>query len=100
MEGYKHLTDDERGYFRDLENLFNSPGWARLSAEWQEEVDGLPDQVFFSANNWEEVLTARTRQRVLMELLNLPEQTEANKDGLINTRETEAEDNLVSRPDV
>lgn len=75
----KLLSDDELGYFMDMESLFNHPGWARLVKEIKAEVERTPAVMFASAKSWEDVQKARERYTALETLLAYPAHVEQRR---------------------
>jgi hypothetical protein len=55
------LSDDEQSYFRDMESLFNHPGWERLMRELAASVERLPFDTFQNATSMDHVIAARAR---------------------------------------
>lgn len=80
------LSDDELGYFMDMESLFNHPGWTRLAKEIKAEVDRAPGATFDTAKSWEDVLKAREWRRALETLLDYPEAIERRRAELERTK--------------
>jgi hypothetical protein len=80
------LSDDELGYFMDMESLFNHPGWARLSREIQAEMRSLPDITFASAKSWDDIVKARVRYEAIETLLNYPQSIEQRRSNLERER--------------
>jgi hypothetical protein len=52
LEKLKHLTDDQKGRFVQLERLFTSDGWS-LVEEWAAEQHGSALARVVSATTWE-----------------------------------------------
>lgn len=88
----KLLSDDELGYFMDMESLFNHPGWTRLMREIQAEMKALPDIMFASAKSWEDVQTTRTRYTAIETLLNYPQAIEQRRSNLERDRAAQIEE--------
>jgi hypothetical protein len=65
------LNDTQAVFYTEMENMFDTPGWAHLIKGWQQELDNLPQAMFFNAKTAEDILTARTRYGVLSELVGL-----------------------------
>lgn len=86
------LSDDELGYFMDMESLFNHPGWARLSREIQTEMKTLPDIIFASAKSWDDVVRARVRYEAIETLLNYPQSIEQRRANLEHERAAQIEE--------
>jgi hypothetical protein len=59
------LTDDERGYFMEMEATFHSPGWAKIQKEIDESLEGAVEAAFWNAASWEELIEARINIRNL-----------------------------------
>lgn len=87
MDGLELLTDDERSYFYEFETMFNSPGWERLMNEYKNERDAVPEDIFWGAKNYDDVVQARTRLAVLMELSKYPDIIQSRKDVIIKERQ-------------
>ena len=67
------LTDEEKDFYMTMESLFDHPGWARLVQGWHNEVQLMPEQVFYNDKLDAVILAAaRTRMQLLRELLDLP----------------------------
>lgn len=86
------LSDDEKSYFMDMESLFNHPGWTRLTAEMQKELDVAPLETFLHAKNWDDVLAARAREAVLRTLVDYPERTEQRREALEEMKRQQIEE--------
>lgn len=87
MEGMGSLLrPDEQAHFMELESLFNSAGWSRLSKMLEEQLAGVPEQVFWNATKFEEVLVARVRMQEQLALLRMPLVLEGQKENLIRER--------------
>lgn len=67
------LTEADKAFFMDMEDLFNRPGWARLTQGWKNEADKLPEAMFYNAKTPEDMLTFRVRMELLRELISLPD---------------------------
>ena len=80
------LSDDELGYFMDMESLFNHPGWTRLAKELKAESDRLPGATFDTAKSWEDVQTARQWRRAVDTLLGYPEAIEQRRAEIERTK--------------
>lgn len=87
----KLLSDDELGYFMDMESLFNHPGWARLTKELKAKLDMLPAVMFASAKSYEEVQAARIRHEELTTLLHYPQLLEQRRANIERERAAEIE---------
>lgn len=74
-----NLTDQQKAFFDDMENTFNSAGWDRLTQGWRQERDSIPEAVFLNAKSMDDILVARTRYELLTELLQLAEFISAKK---------------------
>ena len=92
----KYLTDDERGIFREWENMFDTAGWALLKKELQAELDAVPEVAFLTAQNYDEIVAFRVRAKVVAELLAYESIIEQRKESIIVGREQEAEDNRIA----
>lgn len=88
----KLLSDDELGYFMDMESLFNHPGWARLAREIEAEMKTLPAVMFASAKSWEDVLGARIRYEAISTLLNYPQSIEQRRSAIERDRAAQIEE--------
>jgi hypothetical protein len=84
------LTDDQKAFFMDMENLFNSPGWARLNQGWLTEMKALPEAAFFNSKTIEELDSERVRLRLLSELVGLPQTIEQMKEAILNPQGPQA----------
>ncbi len=78
------LTDEQKSFYSDMEQTFNTAGWALLIKGWKEEQEALPENVFFNAATIEQVNDARIRYKLLDELIKLPEIIDAQKIDVIN----------------
>ena len=76
------LSDDELGYFMDMESLFNHPGWARLTKEIALKLQQIPDVTFATAKSYEDVITARVRHEELTTLLHYQQIVEQRRENL------------------
>lgn len=88
----KLLSDDELGYFMDMESLFNHPGWARLTKEIKAKLDTIPGVMFASAKSWEEMMVARVRHEELTTLLYYPQLIEQRRGNLERERTLQIEE--------
>lgn len=88
----KLLSDDELGFFMDMESLFNHPGWERLTKEIAAEVSALPATIFASAKSWEALLAARERYAALQTLLAYPTLMDQRRANLEREREAQIEE--------
>ena len=88
----KLLSDDELGYFIDMESLFNHPGWARLSKEIAAEMKNAPEVTFATAKSWDDVTRARDRYTALQTMLNLPNEVQMKRDAIEAERAAQIED--------
>jgi hypothetical protein len=59
------LTDDERGYFMEMEATFHSPGWGKIQKEIDDSLEGAEQAAFWNAASWEELVEARINIRNL-----------------------------------
>lgn len=66
------LNDDEQDYFREMESLFNHPGWERLTKELENELKAVPDRTLDTAKSWDDVLAARSWRRSIQTMLAYP----------------------------
>jgi hypothetical protein len=67
------LTDEQKTFYQEMENTFNTPGWEYMKQGWAEEQSQIPLAVFFNAKSIDDVKAARVRYGLLDELLSLPE---------------------------
>ena len=67
------MQEKERIFFRELETTFQTPGWARLTVGWKEELDAIPLNAFWNAKTMEDLEAARIRYELLTSLVDLPE---------------------------
>lgn len=75
------LTDEEGSYFRDMESLFNQPGWTRLVKELDASIDGVDVASFWGAKSYEEILVLRAKleeRRTLRDYPSIIEQRRAD----------------------
>jgi hypothetical protein len=92
------LTPQERQEFRDLEHMFESPGWRHIKRMLQAEVDQGPAHWFANAENWEQLVAARARTRAVFELLNYETVIENRKENLLKGRAYELADKQEDVP--
>jgi len=92
----KLLTSDERMEFMAWERLFESDGWRLLTEDMHEEVEVGPGYWFANASDWEQLVAARVRLRVISELLAYPDIIRTRKENLLISREQQALDQAES----
>jgi hypothetical protein len=92
----KYLSDDERGVFREWENMFASGGWALLRKELEAELKAVPEVAFYSSKSYEEVVALRVRAKTVAELLSYESIIEQRKESIILGREQEVESRRIS----
>ncbi len=81
------LTTEEEAMFAELNVMFDTPGWAHLTNGWKQEMEQLPQAMFFNAKSAEQLDAARVRYGLLHELVNLPEALRAQREQLIEDSE-------------
>lgn len=86
------LTPKQREHYNSLESTFNTAGWTLLSQTWTVERDILAERLFFGATTYEDLQQARVRYGLLSEMIDLPGETEKQKQLLLTAPE---EDELV-----
>jgi hypothetical protein len=79
------LTEQQLAFYTEMDAMFDTPGWAHLVKGWTQEMESLPNSLFFNAKNVEDILSARIRYGLLHELVGLQatltEQRRANEAG-------------------
>ena len=80
------LTDEEGSYFRDMESLFNHPGWARLTKELDAAIDGMDSTLFWGAKSYEEILIMRAKLEERRRLRDYADIIERSKSDVIAQR--------------
>lgn len=73
------LTAQQQEFYSNLENTFNTQGWALMVQGWKEEQKQLPLAAFFNAQTMDDVRAARVRYGLLDELITLPDTIEQQK---------------------
>lgn len=81
------LSDDERSYYGSFESMFLSDGWRHLLNEFGAEQKQRPEESFWQATNWDDIVLARVRLSLLLELQNYEAVIEHRKAHLIHERE-------------
>lgn len=74
------MNAEQKAFFMDMENMFNSAGWGRLQQGWESELNSLPEAVFYNAKTVEDLQAGRVRAALLRELLDLPAAVERQKE--------------------
>jgi hypothetical protein len=75
LEQIKHLPDDMKQRYSDLERMFSTPGWALIEETFKQRAEGH-QQRELSSQNWDHTLLNRGARLAFQELANLREATE------------------------
>lgn len=69
------MNEDQKNeqMYRDVQALFEMPGWTHLRRSWEAEAEQLKEAVFYNAKDEKDLLVARTRWELLTQLVSLPE---------------------------
>jgi hypothetical protein len=92
MDGMELLTDDERTYFGEFESMFHSEGWRLLLKELEAENEHLPEQKFWEAKDWDEIVLARVRLAMLVELRAYEDIVAARREDIMQQRRSQYEE--------
>ena len=94
------LNSSEREKFHNLEQMFDSPGWAILTRDMRAEVEDLPIRAFFDAPDFEALQAARAKHTALTEVLAYPDFIALEKENLMIEKRQALEDEAMDDTDV
>lgn len=80
------LTDEENQRYMALRSLFGHPGWQILVNELKESIKTAPEDAFWKAKSFDELVAQRIRCQERVILINYPEFVEGRTQAIIQQR--------------
>lgn len=86
MEGEALLTSEEQERYMALQSLFRQPGWGIIVRELEESIQSTPEESFWKAKTFEDILVQRIRVQERTVLVRYPDLVEQRTQQIILQR--------------